>query len=874
MKIHFNVYFAKIIIIFTFIFLISEILSAGDVVFYENRDYRNFPEGYGFSNVSKYRSVIDLNGEWEYRRESESNWKKVFIPSCYGYKGLIIFKKEFEVDSTFVNKHLKLIFYGINYRCTIKINDKLIGNHVGGYSSFSFEIPDNIIRNGKNKIEIEVDNRLDVKDTIPIRQQVYGWKNYGGIFREIFILGAPKVSIDEVDISYNFSDSLRSCLTNVNFKIRNYDVRVPKVDKKDVQLVENIVEVGYGVELYDPVKNLLILKVDSKDLILKIHRLGIAEISFTMKNPNLWNFNNPKLYELRVFITINNQRIDEDRILIGYKDLKIKDRDIYINNEKIKLYGILYQEDYPGLGSALNWNIIEKEIVEIKNLGFNLIQSGYYPSHPYFYELCDIYGIFTIESLPVWNVSAICFKNERYREVSINYFKEMIRRDKNHVSVIAWGLGGEFESSDTKAVNYVGELVKVLKNIDSKPSFFSSRIIENEKCANMIDLPGINIYTNSPEEMEEILSIWKMRFSDKPLIISRYGTDLFSMGLNGRMTQSLMDYQAVILEGFYNKILSDPEIDISILWSYSDWRVGRPLIIVPPESDQYLYAIGLKDYYRNERISYRVIKALNTEGQVPSIFSVNHKIYDPYEYQIIGFIMIIFLIYFYKRNKRFSENLRRSLIFPQNYFRDVIQKRVLSIRQTIFLGIMISVIFSVILSSYFYYFRFNKEFDYFISHFIFNNFIKEMVGRLTWKPLYFVLYSSLILFVFFLFISWIVYLWGIFQKFSLSYKSAVHLVFWSGVNNLFLILLAIVLYPALKYKGVIFLSLFLVLFFIVWYIFRLTRIISISFQVQIKKVVLAFGGITFSLFAIVFLCYQSFHNTYDFVKFFVNAYIP
>ncbi|NVM01438.1 MAG: hypothetical protein HWN67_03835 [Candidatus Helarchaeota archaeon] len=854
--------------------MIAEVLKGGEIVFYENRDYRNFPEGSGFSDVSKFRSVIDLNGEWEYRKESRSIWKKVFIPSCYEYKGKLIFRKEFKVDSTFIDKHLKLILYGVNYRCTIRINDQLIGNHFGGYSSFSLEIPDNIIIiNGKNKIEIDVDSRLDVSKTIPIRQQVYGWKNYGGIFREIFILGVPKVCIDEVDLKYFFSDSLKVYQTNVNFKIRNFNLMLPKGGKRDVQLIENIVEVGYGVELYDPDKNKLLLKVYSPIKLLKIHRLGIANVGFTLKNPELWNFYNPKLYELRVFIAINNRRIDEDRILIGYRDFKIKDGDIYINNEKVKLWGILYQEDYPGLGSALNWNIIEEDIVKIKNLGFNLIQCGYYPSHPYFFKLCDRYGILAIESLPLWNVPAVHFKNKRFKEISINYLKEIIQRDRNHVSIVSWGLGGEFESTNADAVNYVTELVEVLKSKDLRPSFFSSRIIKNEKCADIIDLPGINVYTNSSDEMKEIISMWKMRFPEKPLIISRYGIDLFSTGPDGRMTQSLMNYQAVILESFYNKILSDPDVDISILWSYSDWRLERPLIIAPPESDQYLYPIGLMDYYRNERISCRVIEALNTEGKVPSIFTVNYEDYEPYEYQIIGFIMIISLIYLSRRSKKFSENLKRSLIFPKSYFRDIVQKRVLSVRQTIFLGIMISVIFSVILSSYFYYFRFSKEFDYFISHFIFIDLVKEIIGRLTWKPLYFILYISLLLFIFFLMVSWIVYLWGIFQKFSLPYKSAVHIVFWSGVNNLFLIPLMMVLYPALKYKGVVFLSLFLVLSFIIWYIFRLTRIISISFQVKIKKVALASAGIAIGLFTILFLYYQSFHSTYDFLKFFVNVYI-
>jgi hypothetical protein len=76
-----------------------------------------------------------------------------------------------------------------------------------------------------------------------------------------------------------------------------------------------------------------------------------------------------------------------------------------------------------------------------------------------------------------------------------------------------------------------------------------------------------------------------------------------------------------------------------------------------------------------------------------------------------------------------------------------------------------------------------------------------------------------------------------------------------------------ILYPALKYKGVTYLSLFIVLFFILWYIIRLVKIISISVQVPLSKITVSFGLIIVILVMVSSLYYQNFHNTYNFIKF-------
>ena len=93
-------YFKKILVLSVIFmqFAVYAGVYGKDIVFYENRTYKDVPDGSGFTAVSKFRDVIDLNGEWKYRLESSSKWKDVFIPSCYEFEGTIFFKRKFSID--------------------------------------------------------------------------------------------------------------------------------------------------------------------------------------------------------------------------------------------------------------------------------------------------------------------------------------------------------------------------------------------------------------------------------------------------------------------------------------------------------------------------------------------------------------------------------------------------------------------------------------------------------------------------------------------------------------------------------------------------------------------------------------------------------
>ena len=175
---------------------------------------------------------------------------------------------------------------------------------------------------------------------------------------------------------------------------------------------------------------------------------------------------------------------------------------------------------------------------------------------------------------------------------------------------------------------------------------------------------------------------------------------------------------------------------------------------------------------------------------------------------------------------KFAENIKRSLFSSKAYFSDIVNNRFISTRQTIFLGVLLSIVFSIIISSYFYHYRFNRVFDCFISHFVYVDVIKEILGRLAWQPFAFILCGFAVIFGLMLITSLLLSLWSVFCRISLSFKGAFHLLLWSGVPLLLLLPCSMILYPALQYNWVILLSVFVIIIFIVWYIIRLIFILA------------------------------------------------
>ncbi len=176
------------------------------------------------------RTKIDLAGTWQYTLDGRA-WNSIEVPSVYDSPAKVMFQRMFEMTSEMLDQYtFFLVAYGINYQSEITINGTFIGRHTGGYTSFVLPIPGNTLQvGGENVISIAVDNELTARTTLPLRQMVGGWKTYGGIFRDIYILGVPRMFINEAEVRVDFSSDYRIAKLRVRSTVENqgYEVHDP-----------------------------------------------------------------------------------------------------------------------------------------------------------------------------------------------------------------------------------------------------------------------------------------------------------------------------------------------------------------------------------------------------------------------------------------------------------------------------------------------------------------------------------------------------------------------------------------------------------------------------------------------------------------------
>ncbi|MEK9139013.1 MAG: glycoside hydrolase family 2 TIM barrel-domain containing protein, partial [Bacteroidota bacterium] len=361
------------------------------------------------------------------------------MPSAYEFTGKVTFERNFEVTSEQIDKYqFYLVMFGTNHACEVSLNGDFITTHLGGYTSFVQSIPTNTLQAGKeNVIKVLVSNELDGRKTLPLRSNVWGWKNYGGILRDVFIHAVPKLAIAEVVVNSKYSADAGEATVIAEVTCEG---------SGDGGSVEGRgTSYGIYVEMLDKITGFQIGKSPVVPIIHNGNEWERVRIELKLDNPKLWSPDSPELYLTRVFLVQGSTKdfavIDEYDLNHGVRNLEIAGGNIMLNGKRVILKGVVWQEDHPNYGSAMTSEELEKDVALIKSLGANTIRFGNHPPHPYMLNLCDRYGLFALEELPLAGAPASVLGEEFYTELAGNMMKDMIVRDRQHVSVLAWGIG-------------------------------------------------------------------------------------------------------------------------------------------------------------------------------------------------------------------------------------------------------------------------------------------------------------------------------------------------------------------------------------------------------------------------------------------------
>lgn len=411
------------------------------------------------------RTVQNINEGWQYLQDNtanysnlanQTNWSKINLPHTWnqwdavdqipGYRrDASWYKKELNITPSNDSKYI-LYFEGSNITTTLYVNGKLVGEHIGGYVGFEFDITNHLSAEGKNELVVRVDNSYN-PNVIP--SQKADFFIYGGIVRDVWLKTLSKHHLSNVAISTPKVTAIEA-LTEVSITLNS--------ECTNCTLQAEITEAGSQQVLLNTSSAI-------SDLTTNITFDKLA-------NPKLWSPKAPSLYQVKTQLYQDDILIDEVSETIGYRFYKFDDYGpFYLNGERLLLRGTHRHEEHAGYGAAMPNALHRSDIEMMKEMGVNFLRLGHYPQDPEVYKACNELGIIVWDELP-WCRGGM--GEQEWQSNTKRLLTEQIHQNYNHPSIFFWSLGNEiywlpdFENGDDTANldAYLAELNTVAHRLD------------------------------------------------------------------------------------------------------------------------------------------------------------------------------------------------------------------------------------------------------------------------------------------------------------------------------------------------------------------------------------------------------------------------
>jgi beta-galactosidase len=326
------------------------------------------------------------------------------------YELISTYRKRFDYNHNDPEKLVFLDFDGVMLACKVYLNGKFLYEHLGGFTPFSVDITSALIP-GENLLTIFVDSR-ERKDIPPFGHRV-DYLVFGGIYRDVYLRTVHQAHIQDLFVQTR----------------RIFDR--PEV-VCDVTLSINEPNLSLTANLIDPNG----ITITSTKTILDGHPPRVNFLS--LPEINLWSLEGPNLYKVEVSLFKDNILLDTDSARFGFRTCEFKqDGGFYLNGEKIKLFGLNRHQTYPYIGAAAPARLQRRDAEILKfELGCNIVRTSHYPQSPHFLNRCDEIGLLVFEELPGWQHIG----DDEWQNISLNELETMIIRDRNHPSIILWGV--------------------------------------------------------------------------------------------------------------------------------------------------------------------------------------------------------------------------------------------------------------------------------------------------------------------------------------------------------------------------------------------------------------------------------------------------
>jgi beta-galactosidase len=382
-------------------------------------------------NDKKWRTV-DLPHDWSVEGQLSPTLASAtgFLPGGIGW-----YRKHLSVPAGKKGEKVYLYFEGVYNRSEVFINGHSLGKRPNGYISFAYDATPYINYGGENTIAVRVDHSQSADSR---------WYTGSGIYRNVWMVYANPVHIAQWG-TYAYPE-VKGTTGTLNTEV---EVENGLNQAATLSILKELVDANGKV-----------VAKATETLKVAANGKATAKGKLTVKNAKIWDINNPNLYMLKVTVSQNGKVVDQSTLKTGFRTFTFDaNKGFALNGKWMKMKGVCLHHDAGVLGSAVPREVWKDRLLTLKGIGVNAIRTTHNPQAPVFYELCDELGFLVLNEaydeweypkrkwLEGWNVGTPGFQGsfDIFAEWSEKDLEDMVRRDRNHLSVFAWSIGNEVD---------------------------------------------------------------------------------------------------------------------------------------------------------------------------------------------------------------------------------------------------------------------------------------------------------------------------------------------------------------------------------------------------------------------------------------------
>jgi beta-glucuronidase len=492
---------------------------------------------------------LPLDGTWEFRLDAEktgdrdrwhladaapAGWAPVTVPHTWQiepasaeYYGAAWYRRRFATPPEWQGSCVRVEFQAVFHSARVWVNGHPVGEHLRkGYTAFTVDITSALRRDGgPDVLVVRAENTFD--DQMLPRGRSSDWTHDGGIYRPVTLIASPPVFIERVAIDgvpRTVAGSPAAADIHAAATVRN-TTKAP-------------VRGSIGYEVVDP---------QTGEAVLRQPRTGQVSIAAgesvtvdlpagQISNARFWHFDHPHLYTLRTTfqpVTGPAHRIDET---FGIRSFEARDGGLFLNGERVRLMGVERMAgSHPDYGMAEPASWIEHDHEDMKDLNCVLTRVHWMQDRRVL-DYSDRHGILMQLEVPTWGPDTFKGMTDQplpaLMQNGLEQLREMIEQNRNHPSVVIWGLCNEIGGQNPPAYAFAKRMREEAKRLDPRrPAAYASNSLQKtpeRDVTALMDIVEWNEYYESwfggtVEDVRNNVELIRQAFPGKPIIVSEYG---------------------------------------------------------------------------------------------------------------------------------------------------------------------------------------------------------------------------------------------------------------------------------------------------------------------------------------------------------------